>query len=105
MTVTKNCKGADHMVKGVNRQIIEINDTGNRYFEKVLLFVAPGKSDLSESKLKSEAEEFLFKLSPELKKSEGLRQRVKNKARKKLLIFGCITVISVAAALLLFNIL
>ena len=26
------------MVKGVNKHIIEINDTGNKYFEKVLLF-------------------------------------------------------------------
>ena len=30
------------MIKGVNRQIIEVMDTGNQYFERALLVVRPG---------------------------------------------------------------
>ena len=29
------------MIKGVNRQIIEVSDTGNRSFERAILFVRP----------------------------------------------------------------
>ena len=29
------------MLRGTNRSIIEINETGNKYFEKVLIFVKP----------------------------------------------------------------
>ena len=43
------------MVKGVNRQVLEIVDTGCEYFEKALFFVRPEFSRESESKLKSKA--------------------------------------------------
>lgn len=33
------------MIKGVNRQIIEVMDTGNPYFERALLVVRPGYTD------------------------------------------------------------
>lgn len=33
------------MIKGVNRQIIEVMDTGNQYFERALLVVRPGYTD------------------------------------------------------------
>jgi len=29
------------MIKGVNRKIIEVADTGNKYFERAILFVNP----------------------------------------------------------------
>ena len=31
------------MIKGVNRKIVEINRTGNDYFEKAILFINPQK--------------------------------------------------------------
>ena len=40
------------MVKGVNRQVLEIHDTETEYFEKALLFVKPEYSNLSESSLR-----------------------------------------------------
>ncbi len=33
------------MIKGVQRQIIEVNDTGNPYFERALLIVRPGYTE------------------------------------------------------------
>ena len=34
------------MLKGVNRQVVEIHDTGNKCFEKAILFVNPEFSDV-----------------------------------------------------------
>lgn len=44
------------MIKGVNRQVLEIHDTGNQYFEKALLFVRPEYSTLSENRLRDAAQ-------------------------------------------------
>lgn len=43
------------MVKGVNRQVLEIHETGCEYFEKALFFVKPEFSRENEGKLKTEA--------------------------------------------------
>lgn len=43
------------MIKGVNRQVLEIHDTGVDCFEKALLFVRPEYSTLSENKLRDKA--------------------------------------------------
>ena len=43
------------MVKGINRQVLEIHETGCEYFEKALFFVKPEFSGESEGKLKSKA--------------------------------------------------
>lgn len=52
------------MVKGVNKTIIEINDTGNKMFEKVILYVTPKYGNMSNKKLLSEAEQLIDKYSP-----------------------------------------
>lgn len=43
------------MVKGVNRQVLEIHETGCEYFEKALFFVKPEYSTAKENKLKGSA--------------------------------------------------
>ncbi|MBQ8766500.1 MAG: hypothetical protein IJZ16_06815 [Clostridia bacterium] len=43
------------MIKGVNRQVLEIHETGCDYFEKALFFVKPEYSRENEGKLKTEA--------------------------------------------------
>lgn len=43
------------MIKGVNRQVLEIHDTGVDCFEKALFFVKPEYATLSEKKLKEKA--------------------------------------------------
>lgn len=39
------------MIKGVNRQVLEIHETGTKYFEKALFFVRPEYSTLNEKGL------------------------------------------------------
>lgn len=43
------------MVKGVNRQVLEIHETGCEYFEKALFFVRPEYSAEGDTKLKGKA--------------------------------------------------
>lgn len=47
------------MIKGVNRQMIEINDTGNIYFERALLVIRPGFTDQPAEQLQREGREYL----------------------------------------------
>lgn len=43
------------MIKGVNHQVVEITKPACEYFEKVLFFVKPEYSSLSESKIREKA--------------------------------------------------
>ena len=47
------------MIKGVNKAIIEINETGNKYFEKAILYIRSEMSDESEKKLEYQAKEYV----------------------------------------------
>ena len=64
------------MVKGVNRQVLEIHETGCEYFEKALFFVRPEFSTENEGKLKSKAITSAVKFSS-VPKSK--RQKVKSR--------------------------
>ena len=44
------------MLKGVNKQILEITNTDSPYFEKIIFFVRSSSSDTDERKLRAEAE-------------------------------------------------
>lgn len=43
------------MLKGVNRQVVEVSQPNSRYFERILYIVKPEFSGLSQSKLMDEA--------------------------------------------------
>lgn len=43
------------MIKGVSKQIVEINETGNEFFEKAIFFVKPEYSGASEARLRDSA--------------------------------------------------
>lgn len=47
------------MVKGVNKTIIEISNTGSKYFDKVLLFVNPAHISVPQKRLENKALEIL----------------------------------------------
>jgi hypothetical protein len=46
------------MLKGINKNIIEISDTGNDCFERAILFLRPGREH-GEEQLRSQAKTFL----------------------------------------------
>ena len=43
------------MIKGVNKQVLEITETQNGFFEKAIFFVKPEYSGMSEGKLRESA--------------------------------------------------
>lgn len=55
------------MLKGVTRQIIEINNTASPYFEKAVLYVRPEACGHLPAVLKREAERYLAEFYPEKK--------------------------------------
>ncbi|MBQ8209835.1 MAG: hypothetical protein IJZ35_04570 [Clostridia bacterium] len=44
------------MLKGVNRQVVEVADTGSEYFERALFFVNPKYYGLTDGKLRERAQ-------------------------------------------------
>ena len=46
------------MLKGVNRQVVEINQPESKYFERIFYIVKPEFSDMSKSKLLGEANKY-----------------------------------------------
>lgn len=59
------------MLKGTNKQILEVTNTNSPYFEKIIFFVRPEGQSLSENQLKLEAENISKKMKkpPRQKKS------------------------------------
>lgn len=43
------------MIKGINRQVVEINEPDGEYFEKILFFVKPEYAQVSDGSLKERA--------------------------------------------------
>lgn len=46
------------MIKGVNRQVLEIINTDNPYFERIIFFVKSEYANEDRAKLKKEAEKY-----------------------------------------------
>ena len=47
------------MIKGVNKQVLEVTNTENPYFEKIIFFVKPEYQNGHAEKLKKEAQLYL----------------------------------------------
>ena len=62
------------MIKGVNKQIFEVSETGSGYFEKVLLVVSRDGSRVNPSILSREAERVVSAF--ELPKSRMKKKRL-----------------------------
>lgn len=43
------------MIKGVNRQVVEVRETGCDYFERIIFFVHPEYAGISEGKIRERA--------------------------------------------------
>ncbi len=90
------------MVKGINRTVIEINDTGNNMFERVILFVTPEYGNISSRQLKLEAQRVIEKYSPDIAGNGKIRNLYrKRKITKAMLItVGILFVLGITALLL-----
>ncbi len=87
------------MVKGVNKTVIEVNNTGSKLFEKIVFYVTPEYGNLSAKQLKKAASSFSFNFESGIKQ-KSLRKRYKLRKKRIFCLSGFI--IMVAAAVLLF---
>lgn len=71
------------MIKGVNRQMIEVTDTGNQYFERALLVVRPTCSEYEDDLLREEAHRLLRTAG-----GYGGLQRIRRQRRIRRALFG-----------------
>lgn len=52
------------MIKGINKQVVEITQEENSYFERILFFVKPEYSTISEKQLRERAQQIGGKAGP-----------------------------------------
>ena len=91
------------MVKGVNKKIIEINNTENEFFEKIILYVSPKAGAPNSAKVKRAASELVSNLSGDSIKTTRLREILEQKRRqkKRVIIFSLCAVALLAVATLI----
>lgn len=81
------------MLKGVNRQVVEVAETGSDYFEKALFFVNPKYYGMTDGKLRERAQTLMG--------AAGAPPRVRNiKKRNKVRIVIEIAASAAAGAIL-----
>ncbi|MBO5935718.1 MAG: hypothetical protein J6Q94_09560 [Clostridia bacterium] len=81
------------MLKGVNRQVVEVAETGSDYFEKALFFVNPKYYGMTDGKLRERAQSLMG--------SAGAPPRVRNiKKRSKVRVAIEIAASAAAGAIL-----
>ena len=67
------------MIKGVNRQIVDIPQPESAYFERAIFFVKPEFAALSESKLRKKADEMAKNTAvPPKTKENGGKSKIAN---------------------------
>lgn len=62
------------MLKGTNKQILEVTNTNSPYFEKIIFFVRPEGQSISEAQLKMEAECISKKMQKPPKQKKTAKQ-------------------------------
>jgi len=86
------------MVKGVNKTVIEVNNTGSRLFEKIVFYVTPEYSYLSAKQLKKAASSFSFNFDSVLPRN-SLRKRYRLR-KKRIFCIASVLVLSIIGVVL-----
>ena len=67
------------MIKGVNKQVLEINETQNGFFEKAIFFVKPEYSGMGEGRLKESAKREIENAGrPPVRSNKDRKYRIEN---------------------------
>ena len=91
------------MVKGVNKTVIEVNNTGSKIFDRVVFYVSPGYSNLNQKNLNRAIKNFTLQLDDGVpKRKMSLRQKYTLRRRVIIAaIVGCVAVVGTIVALIL----
>ncbi len=85
------------MVKGVNKTIIEVNNTGSKVFDRIVFYVSPACSNLSAKNLNRAVKNFTFDFDNRAAKGyNSLRKRMLFKKRIIACVISSIILIAIA---------
>ncbi len=85
------------MVKGVNKTVIEVNNTGSKVFDRIVFYVNPSCSNLSAKNLNRAIKGFTFQLDE--RAGRGYKTlREKRLTRRRMIILSAVTTILIAVA-------
>lgn len=90
------------MVKGVNKTVIEINDTGNELFEKIILYVSPRYSGMSALKIRNAAAKELGKINGDIKTDKKSLRQMMNIRRKRRRLITVAALLGIAVTAVIF---
>lgn len=79
------------MLRGVNKQIIEITNTDSNIFEKVVLYIRPEYTQTSDEKIEKKAKIFISSLGED-KVEQRPNKRKYNLKLKYLILPICLTI-------------
>ncbi len=79
------------MVKGVNKNIIEINNPDSLYFEKAVLYVKPNVTVFPEVLKRKETERLLNRLLPDTR--TGKNRRIRKYIISSLIMALCLLIL------------
>lgn len=83
------------MVKGVNKTVIVVNDTGSELFEKIVFYVTPKYSKTSIKELNKAAGELSLSFGKPNKSRSKITLR-KRRLRRKILLITAVSILSIA---------
>lgn len=91
------------MLRGTNRSIIEINETENKFFEKILIFVKPEFGSLPPETLSKEANKVIYAMNsvPLGMGRITARKRAKLRLRRKVTLLAATLIIAAATIVLI----
>ncbi len=88
------------MVKGVNKTVIEVNNTGSKVFDRIVFYVSPSCGNLNAKHLKKAMQNFTFQFDERAGKGyKTLRQRML--LRRRIFISAVLTVLAAATLITL----
>lgn len=90
------------MVKGVNKTVIEVNNTGSRIFDRIVFYVTPQYGNLSARQLRKAASQFTFQFDEAVTPYKSLRNRMVHKKRNRIIIISAgVLLLATAVALIM----
>lgn len=87
------------MVKGVNKTVIEVNNTGSKVFDRIVFYINPTCSNLNPKYLKKAMQNFSFQFDGKAPNYKTIRQ--KRLMRKRIIVGAIVATISIVTAVTL----
>ena len=83
-------KGGSVLVKGVNKTVIEVNNTGSKVFDRIVFYVTAQYGNLSAKELLKATENFTFQFDK--RSGRGYKRLRRRMMRKRVLTASAVTI-------------